>query len=217
MFKITKLMLCAGMAMAATAAKAADLPPEILNNVMQVCRPDYHRVCPDVLPGGGRVGRCLMDHERELSPSCLKAIKFAHAVEVCLPDYQRYCQGVRSGMEAVVQCLAGQMRSLSPECGEIVSANAPYVGPEGPRYSDGRYGPPYRDRYSERPSDYDRDMRRDPYSRPDPDRYANRDDDNGRAYDNRRGAGGDYGPNGQYRDRGGYPNEPGNGDDQEEE
>jgi hypothetical protein len=127
MFKITRLMLCAGMLTAAIAAKAADLPPEILNNVMQICRPDYHRVCPDVLPGGGRVGRCLMDHERELAPACLKAIKFAHAVEVCLPDYQRYCQGVQSNMEAVVQCLAERQRSLSPECGDIVSANAPYV------------------------------------------------------------------------------------------
>ena len=35
---------------------------------------DAAKYCKDVKPGGGRVGRCLMEHINELSPGCKDAL-----------------------------------------------------------------------------------------------------------------------------------------------
>jgi hypothetical protein len=173
MLKSLKLILGASVIFGATAASAGGLPPEVLDDVMRTCRADYHRVCSEVVPGGGRVGRCLRDHETELAPSCLKAIKLAYAVEACMPDFRRFCNGVAPGGGQIVECLADRMESLAPECQRVVSANAPYAAPGRERYSFYRgqsYGDPYRDRYEDRYADrgYDR-YRRQPYGEGRPD------------------------------------------------
>ena len=209
MLKIIKFALCAGMMTGATVAMAADLPAEVTNDVMQTCRSDYHRVCSEVLPGDGRIGRCLLDHEAELSPGCLKKVKFAYAVEVCMPDYQHYCAGMPPGAARAVQCLAHRIGSLSPECERVVAANAPYFSPEGPRYGDNRYGAPYsgpaHEPYRGYPDAGPRDAQHDAYP-PQPygdDRYA------GGGY-----SGYNVRPNGdgRYADHGYYSGEQAGGD-----
>jgi hypothetical protein len=129
MFNPAKYVFLAGLIAGSSAAVAGDLPPEILDNVMQSCRPDYHRLCSDVLPGDGRVGRCLLDNEAQLNPGCLKAIKFAYAIEVCMPDYRRFCNGVRPGGGQIVECLGERIESLNSECRRVVMANLPYSSP----------------------------------------------------------------------------------------
>ena len=139
MFKFVKYLISAGLiAGSTTVAAAGDLPPEVLDSVMASCRPDYHRVCSFVVPGGGRVARCLLDHEIELAPPCLKSIKLAYAMEACMPDYRRYCNGVQPGGGQIVECLASRIEALLPECQRVVSANAPYAGPGHERYSYNR-------------------------------------------------------------------------------
>jgi hypothetical protein len=143
MFKFVKYLLSAGLiAGSTTVAAAGDLPPEILDSVMTSCRPDYHRVCSFVVPGGGRVARCLLDHETELAPPCLKSIKLAYAMEACMPDYRRLCNGVQPGGGQIVECLASRIETLAPECQRVVSANLPYANPGHERYSSyrGPYG-----------------------------------------------------------------------------
>jgi len=39
------------------------------------CKEDIGRLCPGVLPGGGRIIRCLKQHENEVSVGCAKEIK----------------------------------------------------------------------------------------------------------------------------------------------
>ena len=166
MLQSLKVVLGAGIIFGATAASAGGLPPEVLDTVMQTCRADYHRVCSEVVPGGGRVGRCLLDHETELEPPCLKEIKLAYAIEVCLPDYRRFCDGVAPGGDRIVECLADRIKSLAPQCQRVVSANARYAVPGRERYSFYRgqgYGDTYRDRpyegrYAERGYDRYRDQ-----------------------------------------------------------
>jgi hypothetical protein len=34
------------------------------------CADDMQKFCKDVQPGGGRIARCLKEHESELSPEC---------------------------------------------------------------------------------------------------------------------------------------------------
>ncbi len=178
MFKFVKYLIGAGLiAGSTTVAAAGDLPPEVIDGVMASCRPDYHQLCSFVVPGSGRVARCLLDHEMELAPPCLKSIKLAYAMEACMPDYRRLCNGVPPGGGQIVECLASRMEALAPECQRVVSANAPYAGPGHERYSYNRGPGPYADptpnaeayRYEPRPSETT------PYpARPYDDRYADR-------------------------------------------
>lgn len=133
MFKIAQYILGAGLMIGATAACAGDLVPDAADGIMNSCRADYHRMCSYVLPGHGRVARCLLDHEAQLAPNCRQAIRIASAVEACSGDYQRLCPGVPQGPQAF-QCLAGRMNLLIPECRRVVSANAPYMPQRQERY-----------------------------------------------------------------------------------
>jgi hypothetical protein len=165
MVKLLKYIVGAALAVGSTVAVAGDLPPEFAESVMNDCRPDYHRVCAYVVPGDGRVARCLLDHERDLAPQCLKAIKLAYAVQVCLPDYRRFCPGVPQGQQAV-ECLAARIDALIPECQRVVSANAPYLASRGDRFSynreSGPYSGPYPRAYSFGERQRDRDYERYP-------------------------------------------------------
>jgi hypothetical protein len=57
--------------LAASAACAQQPSPA----VRQACEADYHRHCAAVVPGGGRILRCLLDHDRELAPDCRAALQ----------------------------------------------------------------------------------------------------------------------------------------------
>ena len=43
--------------------------------VRQACQADYQRFCATVLPGGGRILKCLTDHDKDLSPDCRSALQ----------------------------------------------------------------------------------------------------------------------------------------------
>lgn len=143
MFSLAKYLL--GVALVAGSvhhAAAYNLPPEIINGVMDACRPDYHRLCDYTVPGEGRIAQCLLDHEMELAPRCLGAVKFAYAIEACMPDYYRYCRGVPPGGGRIVECLAERMDMLIPECRHVVRANLPH--PHFDRFGPGPYNGPER-------------------------------------------------------------------------
>jgi hypothetical protein len=50
------------------------LPPEANNPAVRdawaICRPDIAELCPEVLPGGGRIVRCLVAHLDQVTPQC---------------------------------------------------------------------------------------------------------------------------------------------------
>lgn len=50
-------------------AKIAEAKRKI-QEFTQACKDDAARFCKDVKPGGGRIVRCLKEHESELSPAC---------------------------------------------------------------------------------------------------------------------------------------------------
>jgi hypothetical protein len=163
MFKIAKYILSGGLVIGATAASAGDLVPDAANGIMNSCRQDYHRMCSYVAPGDGRVARCLMEHQSELSPYCLNAIRVASSVEACYGDYERFCRDVPRGPQAF-RCLAGKMDLLIPACRRVVAANAPYMlPPGGERYGYNGGPAPYSRPYGE-PAPYGGQVSPAPYS-----------------------------------------------------
>ncbi len=88
-----------------------------------VCREDAQRLCKDVQPGGGRVVRCLAQHESELSGPCRGRLERAKArsrefARACKADAEQLCKGVKPGKGRVARCLAQNKDKLSPACSE---------------------------------------------------------------------------------------------------
>jgi hypothetical protein len=85
------------------------------------CADDVAKYCKDVQPGGGRIVRCLKQHEQELSPACKQ-----HAAEVkkkgqefraaCEDDVLRLCGDVKAGGGRIVHCLKQHEQELTPDC-----------------------------------------------------------------------------------------------------
>jgi hypothetical protein len=72
------LLSVAGLAASAASAGAQGLPP-LANNpavlaAAQICQADVAKLCPGVIPGGGRIIRCLADQQASVSPNCREAI-----------------------------------------------------------------------------------------------------------------------------------------------
>jgi len=85
------------------------------------CSDDVAKFCKDVQPGGGRIARCLKQHEQELSPACKQ-----HAAEVkqrgqefraaCEDDVLKLCADVQRGGGRIVNCLKQHEQELTPDC-----------------------------------------------------------------------------------------------------
>jgi hypothetical protein len=43
----------------------------------EACMPDYQKLCSSVLPGGGRILKCLRDHSADITERCRTAIASA--------------------------------------------------------------------------------------------------------------------------------------------
>ena len=85
------------------------------------CAEDVAKYCKDVTPGGGRVVKCLKEHEKDLSPECKAGQEKARARakeahEACADDVQKLCKDVQPGEGRVIRCLRENSKDLSPEC-----------------------------------------------------------------------------------------------------
>jgi hypothetical protein len=89
------------------------------------CKDDVQKFCKDVKPGGGRIVKCLKEHEADLSDSCKAAQskakeKVSEAKESCNDDVQKYCKGVQPGQGRIVKCLADNKDKLSGSCKGVI-------------------------------------------------------------------------------------------------
>jgi len=48
--------------------------------IVQVCHADYDRLCPGVVPGGGRVLACLQSQANQLSANCAQVLPRAQSL-----------------------------------------------------------------------------------------------------------------------------------------
>lgn len=84
------------------------------------CGADVARVCPDVVPGGGRILQCLERRRDRLSPACRARIERGRSVRstffACNQDAARFCGDLRPGGGRIVRCLIENEDRISPDC-----------------------------------------------------------------------------------------------------
>jgi sterol desaturase/sphingolipid hydroxylase (fatty acid hydroxylase superfamily) len=81
-------------------------------DIMTDCRGDYLRLCAGVLPGDGRIARCLVGRRAQLSPACGASLS---AVALCRPEIERHCRSSSSPAE-LKSCLESRRGELSGDC-----------------------------------------------------------------------------------------------------
>jgi hypothetical protein len=87
------------------------------------CDDDIARFCNGVQPGGGRLAKCLKNHEKELSPACKESVVAAQkrlneAAESCHDDVLKFCKDVEPGGGRIANCLREHQNELSADCRE---------------------------------------------------------------------------------------------------
>ena len=90
------------------------------------CRADAEKFCKGVSPGGGRIIRCMKEHENELSPACKdhiakkrEEIEEVHAA--CKDDAAKLCKDVPRGRGAIARCLHEHEKDVSSACKDAIS------------------------------------------------------------------------------------------------
>lgn len=116
------LMLAASFA---TTAHTEGIDNALGNDVADACYDDAKRLCPNVLPGRGRIAACLVVQTPAVSRECHHALSLVAALGACRIDYHRFCRGVRPGGGRVYHCLGENARELSPPCNAALKANVP--------------------------------------------------------------------------------------------
>ncbi|HWK96180.1 MAG TPA: hypothetical protein VNR39_12235 [Pseudolabrys sp.] len=51
------------------------------DTLRQACAADVRRVCPGVMPGGGRIQKCFVEKYDQVSPACKSALDEARALK----------------------------------------------------------------------------------------------------------------------------------------
>lgn len=85
------------------------------------CADDAAKFCKDMQPGAGRMGRCLNEHEKDLSPACREhhqrmKERFSEAQASCQDDIQKFCGDVKPGQGRVRDCLKEHSAQVSADC-----------------------------------------------------------------------------------------------------
>jgi hypothetical protein len=86
-----------------------------------ICADDIEKFCKEIHPGGGRLLKCLKEHEKELSAPCSAKIGELQGIiteceQACAGDISQFCKDVQPGGGRIVACLKGHERELSPAC-----------------------------------------------------------------------------------------------------
>jgi Cysteine rich repeat len=109
---------------AAFALLAAALAPAALAQAAKgegPCAEDAKKFCAGMQPGGGRIAKCMKEHETELSPACQSRMAAAkerleQVKEECKGDAEKFCNGIKPGKGRILSCLKSHQAELAPAC-----------------------------------------------------------------------------------------------------
>jgi hypothetical protein len=100
------------------------------------CKEDIAKLCPGIAPGGGRLIKCLHEHEAEVSAPCKAALggkggkagpgpaggapdewgPMAGMRKTCAAEIDKFCKDTKPGHGRIAVCLNEHPRELSPAC-----------------------------------------------------------------------------------------------------
>jgi len=87
------------------------------------CQTEIAKFCPNMQPGDGHYGQCLVDHQKDFSAPCKKYADAAVARKedlkqfpACIADAERLCQNTPRSLTRIRQCLRTHQGDLSAEC-----------------------------------------------------------------------------------------------------
>lgn len=101
------------------AALAVALSPALAAAQFGNCGPDVEKFCKGVMPGRGRLLRCLEGHATALSDPCKQAIgvhTFTSTESACHDDVAKYCRDAAGDKAKVKGCLQQNAAKLSDAC-----------------------------------------------------------------------------------------------------
>jgi len=100
-----------------------------MQEIRAACEQDAQKFCAGVQPGGGRLVRCLRQHENDLSEACRnegrkigeeRRAAMQDVRQSCHKDAQKLCPDVKPGGGRIARCLRSQQNELSQACTEAV-------------------------------------------------------------------------------------------------
>lgn len=107
--------------------------PAFAQNIEEQCAADIAELCPQVLPGDGRIAACLYAHTDLISDECYAATsqiglilerffdRLASTYEVCAEEIQSLCStAVENGM-GIGLCLLAKQSQVNDQCIQSVS------------------------------------------------------------------------------------------------
>ena len=110
----------------------------------EACRQDVDIHCSEVTPGDGKVHKCLVDHEDQLSAACraeTNHLSMTASTNVdlspslgraCAPERAAHCKGVTPGKARVFNCLLANADKVLRQCsGTAVLRQCPTPGEQG--------------------------------------------------------------------------------------
>ncbi|MCW5891318.1 MAG: hypothetical protein KIT14_12310 [bacterium] len=83
------------------------------------CGPDVEKYCKGVLPGRGRLLRCLESRAADLTPACKQTVgvpTFTNPESACHDDVVKYCRDAAPDKAKVKACLQENAAKLSDAC-----------------------------------------------------------------------------------------------------
>jgi len=105
------------------------------------CQEDIRKFCKDVVPGSGRLDRCLREHQDEISLECREVRlgikeKVTGFIDECAGDMKKFCGNVPGGDARIARCLKEHEAKLSPECRARAKGLKELMGRGNPCYGD---------------------------------------------------------------------------------
>jgi len=89
--------------------------------VQTPCNETVNKFCKDVIPGNGRIMKCLNDHRDDQSIACKDWIEeqqksMQELMAVCPEDITRWCRNASADKVSIYYCLLDNYISLRLDC-----------------------------------------------------------------------------------------------------